>query len=341
LSPPTLRIFAARPESLKRLGSRLDFFELLGTLSYPIEARKLLVALKVARGKLPAGPKAPKVRHVVLETEWDTGERLALLEHELPPDEPRPAAVAKPTQVDAKEPPTSAAATKQSGAKAPRTRTATTPTAAQREAFQRALARRNAARGAASGAISGAAGASRAAVAPKASDTGDTSAQISALPSQSLGDLARMATTGRPLAAHQRGMQPKRKVFVVGSGIAAVLVLLVGVVSFQLLRTHTPDDQGRHRRAARTQFFTPNSTLVADSSTGAPRVFSAPTPQLADADALAGMPHETPQPQTFDPDTAPPDPPPPPALEHPGPMEPPSMAHNGPPLGMQDGPDSE
>ena len=48
-----------------------------------------------------------------------------------------------------------------------------------------------------------------------------------------------------------------------------------------------------------------------------------------------------PQPQTFDPDTAPPDPPPPPALEHPGPMEPPSMAHNGPPVGMQGGPDSE
>src|SRR5882672_2311592 len=49
LSPATLRIFAARPESLRRLGKRLDLFGLLGTLSYPIEARKLVVALKVAR----------------------------------------------------------------------------------------------------------------------------------------------------------------------------------------------------------------------------------------------------------------------------------------------------
>src|SRR5580658_9182175 len=92
VSPPTLRIFAARPETLQRLGKRLDFFGLLGTLSYPIEARKLLVALKVARGRLPGRAKAPPkpervaphvVRHVVLENEWDTGERLALLGQEL------------------------------------------------------------------------------------------------------------------------------------------------------------------------------------------------------------------------------------------------------------------
>src|SRR5271156_6152737 len=83
VSPATLRIFAARPETLKRLGSRLDFFGLLGTLHYPIEGRKLLIALKVARGKLPGRPTPPKVKHVVLENEWDTGERLALLGQEI------------------------------------------------------------------------------------------------------------------------------------------------------------------------------------------------------------------------------------------------------------------
>src|ERR1700756_940135 len=46
LSPETLRIFSARPETLKQLGPRLDFFGLLGTLSYPIDPRKLLLALK-------------------------------------------------------------------------------------------------------------------------------------------------------------------------------------------------------------------------------------------------------------------------------------------------------
>jgi len=93
VSPATLRIFAARPETLKRLGSRLDFFGLLGTLHYPIEARKLLIALKVARGKLPGRPTPPKVKHVVLENEWDTGERLALLGQEI---EDAPAAVEEP-----------------------------------------------------------------------------------------------------------------------------------------------------------------------------------------------------------------------------------------------------
>src|SRR5580698_359248 len=92
VSPATLRIFAARPETLKRLGSRLDFFGLLGTLHYPIEARKLLIALKVARGKLPGRLTPPKVKHVVLENEWDTGERLALLGQEI---EDAPAVVAQ------------------------------------------------------------------------------------------------------------------------------------------------------------------------------------------------------------------------------------------------------
>ncbi len=97
VSPATLRIFAARPQMLKRLGTRLDFFGLLGTLHYPIEARKLLIALKVARARLPGRPKPPQVKHVVLESEWDTGERLALLGQEMEeaPEAVRETAVAE------------------------------------------------------------------------------------------------------------------------------------------------------------------------------------------------------------------------------------------------------
>jgi CheY-like chemotaxis protein len=468
LSPATLRIFAARPESLRRLGKRLDLFGLLGTLSYPIEARKLVVALKVARTRLPARPKPPKappvvVRHIVLETEWDTGERLALLEQELeeapapgetaaaapeeddsraihfaandesveepppPPEVPvepsqpycgdlaandeayveKPAgsragkrqsttmALVQPQAPPAKSPgpqpsasraaaiaklagsaaatPAAAGAKKQNVAKGPRARKPTTPTAAQREAFQRALARRNAARtGVETQAQSsrgplllpgfrGPAGLSGSRGSGKLTGSRNARAETPPidfsnvrvpntwvasgfgappLPSQSLKDLARIATTKRPLPGAARArqkVQPKRGAVVVGSGIVAVL--LVGVVSFELLRATPPVERGRHAHAAVAQLFSPNSTLVADSSAGPPQVFSAPPrqpDQAPESVATPGMP----QPQTFDPDTAPPDPPPPPALEHPGPMEPPSMAHNGPPVGMQGAPDS-
>jgi CheY-like chemotaxis protein len=460
LCPATIRIFAARPESLKRLGKRLDLFGLLGTLSYPIEARKLVVALKMARTKLPARPKPPKappvvVRHIVLETEWDTGERLALLEEELeeapapeqktasvpeqspaicfaandesveepppPPEvpiepsrpycgdlaaneeafegEPAPARAqagtrqsttkalvqpeasrANPTapqpgasraaaiaKLAGATPTPAAGAKKQTVAKGPRPRKPTTPTAAQREAFQRALARRNAARaggldaetqrsmGPAGRPGSGGSGKltgpriGRAESPPidfsnvRVPNTWVASGfGAPPLPSQSLKDLARMATTKRPLPGAPRArqkVQPKRGVFVVGSGIA--VVSLVGVLCFELLRSTPPVEHGRHAHAGGggTQLFSPNSTLVANSSAGSPQVFSAPPRQPNQApvtEAAAGMP----QPQIFDPDSAPPDPPPPPALEHPGPMEPPSMAHNGPPVSMQPGSDS-
>ena len=449
VSPPTLRIFAARPETLQRLGRRLDFFGLIGTLSYPIEARKLLVALKVARGRL----RVPRVvRHVVLENEWDTGERLALLGQELEdtpevthdhrvaqaaaaaaidettepwgPDRDEPAAevwaagpeastalgasafecaaverarhIAEASSFDvsfevsfdenpnptatasndvfAEEPPPAAAskeplaeerppasaadeqgyvdsgsandeafspgapaassaprpaASKLGTTKGPRPRKPTVPTAAQREAFQRALARRNAAR---AGGIQ-----------PPSVDfsaLGGMSptrpaAQPAARSSESLSDLARMATTKRPLPGARRGTQPKRRVFVVGSGIAAVL--LVGVVSFELLGANSPSEHGR---AASAQLFSPRSTLD-NTSASPPPVFSPPSPQPLQTAPSPAAASGLLQPQAFDPNTAPPDPPPPPALERPGPMEPPSMAHNGPPLGMQGAPESQ
>jgi hypothetical protein len=569
VSPATLRIFAARPGTLKRLGSRLDFFGLLGTLHYPIEARKLLIALKVARGKLPGRPTPPKVKHVVLENEWDTGERLALLGQEIedapavkqepaatqdaevvcetaapsqtpearerqavratapvedpaieesapefwatPPsaidnaveharhiaeassfdvsfevsfdenpsrfditghgsagahastpvhadgdaaqslevsfDEnpnpvviprdkpfeespsPRAADIAAPAPATEEDPPyidlgaandeafsdapaaagratardassapaqetlvhapasaaaqlptayqlalaaaqqpaaghesastpkagttnaaarkstpsapankpdagksatAKAAAAKPTTAKGPRPRQPTVPTAAQREAFQRALARRNAAR--AGGTIE----------APPI-DFSSMEPLSATRPGKkvpesrsSLSDLARMATTKRPLPGMQRRSQPKRRVFVVGSGIAAVL--LVGVVSFELLRASPSAEHGHHGRGANAQLFSARSTLVADNGAPPPQIFSPPPPQQPAATASASA-SALPQPQTFNPDTAPPDPPPPPALEQPGPMEPPSPGHmhEPPPWARQGG----
>ena len=172
--------------------------------------------------------------------------------------------------------------------------------------------------------------------------------QPSAGSSQSLADLARMATTKRPLPGFTRsgtwrgvsglGAKPKRRVFVVGSGIAAAL--LVAVVCFELLRTNPSHDQGRHARAASVQLFSPAATLVADNSGNSPQVFSPPPPQPAANEPAPGTDSALPQAQTFDPDTAPPDPPPPPALEHPGPMEPPSMGQR-PPWAPQGGSDSQ
>jgi DNA-binding NarL/FixJ family response regulator len=532
LSPHSLRIFAAPAPHLARLGARLDHFGLLGTLSYPIEARKLLVALKVARTKLPA---RPKVRHVVLESEWDTGERLGILERELevapadppvlaaapgsegedvatvpaaaaapdagdvpileyfeetwvsrvqriqeipqaevsfevsfdenpnrfdatavrapgvmPPSRPvaplptaarapdvkpslrsqtvpaaavptldvkppsRPiaplpttarASDAKPPLKSPALPPTAvptlgvkppsrpvaplpkaaqapdevspplplppvdtgsaandpafvagptetppsrsgsktataaahtekAPAAKKTATTGPRARRQAIPTAAQREAFQRAVARRNAER-----------------IGLPSQDETNTGirARMSAAdtPSafrphwhgtHSLSDLASMTATRRPLAHTQSTFQPTRKVFVVGSGVAAVL--LASVLAFQLTRSHTPTHQGR--RAVAAQLFAPHASMVAaNNATEAPQeVFGAPPGQPEPA-ATPSPASNGPQPQVFNPDTAPADPPPPPALEHPGPMEPPSMAHNEEPPWMQRPPDAD
>ncbi|MDB6090676.1 MAG: hypothetical protein JWN85_3460 [Gammaproteobacteria bacterium] len=52
LSPATLRLFAARPARLEQLQSRLDLSGLFGTMAYPIDARRLLPALSLARSRL-------------------------------------------------------------------------------------------------------------------------------------------------------------------------------------------------------------------------------------------------------------------------------------------------
>ena len=143
--------------------------------------------------------------------------------------------------------------------------------------------------------------------------------------SESLSDLARMAGKKRPLNELNPGIgQPRRRVLVYGSGVAAALL---AVVSFQLMKA-TPGEHGRNRHApgVNTQLFSPSSTL-ADANTSPPQQLFAPTPRHVDAPNQPPPQSTGPRPQTFDPNTAPEDPPPPPPYQGPGPMEPPSMAH--------------
>lgn len=482
LAPRTLCIFAAPAARLARLQSRLDHFRLLGTLSYPIEPRKLLVALKVARTKLPTLAARPKVRHVVLESEWDTGERLGILERQLevepaepptlsaaagdaddipilenigetsvapvrwvskspaaevavrthPPSAPVPigaparpiAAQAHPpaapvrsfdvmaaslgapandpsvepppppppppvdtggaaneplfdsakveknsakassgTSVDdesdtqkpsagksgsanssakagtgasnAKNQPATGAKTpagikaKNAAADGPRQRKQAVPTAAQREAFQRAKARRSAAQ-------NGFSIEADTHSAPTLQARGGTPGTPGAIRphwhgTDSLTDLARMATNKRPLSQDSAPSRQRRNLFM-GSGVAAVV--LASVLAFQLTRSHAPT---HHNRQATAQLFSSNTGEAAQNSANElpAQVFGPPPGQMQQVANTAEPTPNLPQPQSFDPNTAPEDPPPPPALEHPGPMEPPAMAHDGPPLGMQ------
>jgi len=73
-SPNTLRIFAARRSRLELLKGRLGPFGLFRTLSYPIDARKLLSALTLARAGLEADGPELTVRHVATEERQGGGE---------------------------------------------------------------------------------------------------------------------------------------------------------------------------------------------------------------------------------------------------------------------------
>jgi ActR/RegA family two-component response regulator len=83
-SPDTLRIFAARRSRLQLLKGRLGPFGLFRTLSYPIDAQKLLSALVLARAAREIDPPTLKIRHVVIE-ERQAGEVPATLENEALP----------------------------------------------------------------------------------------------------------------------------------------------------------------------------------------------------------------------------------------------------------------
>jgi CheY-like chemotaxis protein len=493
-SPQTLLVLAASPARLKRLGSRLQLFGLLETIDYPLTPRKLLETLQRARRSLPPKNARPSVRHVVLETEWDTGERLGLIERELEtrladpvihegwvtPDvstaveiaetygdnglihgtldtNARPAApvaqigfeteaalddfvfappparpagrpeesaaeielplstvpvaqgagaddsqdveLAESDPEDAEElvsndssfdqpevppepqwaqdgaandmafesksqaasvppasrhadprsnkvPPGSQQAAQKSAEavppgvdKRPKVRRPTQPTAAQLEAFQRALARRNAER---SGQV---APTDRAAATagPIGRGSAGTGASWTVGSSKSLSELARMAAGKRPLAMPKlrlSGTPPKRAAFVVGSGLAAVLI--VGALFFELLRT--PSGATEHlARAPQTPFAASRNTVQnslppddGEHFTPAPPP-QQPAPQQVEQSADAAQPAQTSFPEGYD-AYGNPIPSPPPAVERPGPMEPPSTSSmdivRGPPAGM-------
>jgi hypothetical protein len=82
-SPDTLRIFAARRSRLQLLKGRLGPFGLFRTLSYPIDAQKLLSALVLARAAREIDPPTLKIRHVVIG-ERQAGEVPATLGNEAP-----------------------------------------------------------------------------------------------------------------------------------------------------------------------------------------------------------------------------------------------------------------
>jgi DNA-binding response OmpR family regulator len=204
---------------------------------------------------------------------------------------------------------TSQAATDRKNGAQARSRAPSVPTASQLAAFERAMARRNEGYSGNAARVDGAL----------------TGAFRQSLPTSSLSDLARMATGKRPLAnLNLPGIAgPKRAAFAVGSGLAAVVI--VGVLTFELLRTHH-EVVPHHAQGMTAQVFgPPPSSFVDRGESSASQSFASP-PQVEPTQAQrAAVPVTLPQPQRFDPDTAPPDPPPPPALEHPGPMEPPSL----------------
>src|SRR5262249_693 len=62
--PSTLRVFAARPSTLGALDGELGPFVLFRTLTYPLNRRKLSVAVRLAQACLEAD--SPAIGHVVL-----------------------------------------------------------------------------------------------------------------------------------------------------------------------------------------------------------------------------------------------------------------------------------
>jgi CheY-like chemotaxis protein len=239
--------------------------------------------------------------------------------------------------------PTKSSAAPTPSARAPaqrRTRMQSVPTAAQRAAFERALARRNAGSGAAAAAPASGKRHKGAKAEPTIqADSMDSlfaSAPASERPSKSLIELAKIATHKRPLSASvpnlNKSARPKRAVYAVSSGLAAVLIL--GVLTFELLRSsrgaeHHHMAQGQ---ATSTQLFSSRTLVLGNNEGSGVPQFGPPVQQGATSQDTSAP--NVPVAQTFDPNAAPEDPPPPPAVEQPGPMEPPSSVHTGPPLGM-------
>jgi CheY-like chemotaxis protein len=317
-SPRTLKIFAATQSRLKQLEDQLSLYGLFRTLSYPIDPRKLLSALKFARDHLPTETLPPNIRHVVLQDEWttETGtwipEQFSLPESGKPqPAKPQPAVAAGMTP------------------KLPASRAAAVPTASQSEAFQRALAKRSAAQAeAALGNRMRAGPPGRGTQPPTRTPTPVESPQGTSSAFGSLSELARMATA--PSSRHfvETGHRSRRAVFLLGAGVAVALG--VAALSFELLGTSHSAARSANASPRHTPLFgPPPSHFVTGPANAAESASDGEHFTPAAATGLPTAPAEA-QPQPVDPDRAPPEQPPPPAFERPGPMEPPSALSRAP-----------
>jgi DNA-binding response OmpR family regulator len=203
-SPDTLRIFAARPSTLELLKGELGLFGLFRTLAYPINFRKLWAALDLARSCAgeavpPARVAKPvqQIRHVVLDAAWEPTEpkvqvvALAVAKARAAA-KPQAPVVAKPEAAVAK--PQAAAPRAAAPAASPPAQPSPPARIPESETFKRALARRNEAKRRLEPSMS----------------------------SESLAQLAKLATTGRP--TYELRPSPgakKRTALFVGSGVFA------------------------------------------------------------------------------------------------------------------------
>jgi hypothetical protein len=355
-TPNTLRIFAARASTLNLLKGELGLFGLFRTLPYPINFRKLWAALNLARGcAVETGPpaqtppaqtrtRAPNVRHVVLESGWQTGEpanagspapqaltRRAARVNTTPPVQ-RPANTAvttaartgtaantgkqQPRQAQPRQAVTARATPAPRQAAAASRRGAGIP---ESEAFKRALARRNAAKLDANSHISpvdvlGAA---------QQSHPGERRREP-AMSNDSLAQLARLATTRRS-TYDPRGLPggKKRAALFVGSGVfaavtAAVLTFFMLNANNSISRVALPLVASITRPVSQKVF--PWQAAPQPQPTGTATAFirsDATSPTAADLEVEAEAASEAPGIEPGHPGPPQPNPPP-------GPSEPPS-----------------
>jgi hypothetical protein len=268
-APNCLRIFAARPSTLRMLEGELGLFGLFRTLTYPINMKRLAAAVRLACGSLEAEEPQDivKVRQVVLDDEVPAGAKPGPSTS----DKPQVSALkaialraASTAQVAAKRaggaPAPARVTERRGGGQAPVAdagstakvaRGAATPRVAavrvatsaaanaripETEAFKRALARRNAAK--LEGGFSSDFNESSPLAGQQRRGTKSTgSRREPSVGSQSLAELARLSTVKRP-SYLRRNASPgaggsKRKVVFVGTGVFAALA--AGVLTFTLL----------------------------------------------------------------------------------------------------------
>ena len=201
-SPDTLRIFAAKRSRLQLLKGKLGPFGLFRTLSYPIDARRLLSTLTLARaGLLQIEKPTPGIAHVVVEDrQADEVSARVRSTHARARSggTPRQSARASRTRSVAQSAPSQAAVA----------RSATPPRLpSQSASFQRALARREAAKRAAS----------------EAGDSGWNRSLAHSLP---LGSSPELATSSHPTRnAKSVAASPKRATVLLGATLVAVFLV--------------------------------------------------------------------------------------------------------------------